>query len=124
MYVLFVDCKKVEYTINTQNESYTHEHLRTIRETVGDLISAKYDDIIVTGVKEGSVLVTFMIKGRFIPKLRSLYTQRNRSTTCATMFQRLKYEVMKVTIQDQVIYEKVTTIKIYFNQYCVGKTND
>ena len=60
------------------------------------LTNANYDDIIICEIRRGSVIVSFMIKNRLIPKLEE--KQHNIAV-------RLEQDVMKVKIQDNIIYE-------------------
>ena len=41
-------------------------------------MSANYDDVIVCGVKEGCVVVTFMIRNYLIPGLKALYKSEEK----------------------------------------------
>lgn len=78
------------------------EKLRSILEV---FTKGQYDDIIVAGVKTGCVIVTLMIRNCLIPKLRKLYTSEKESMTCQWMLKLpLKYKLMKVMIQDDLIY--------------------
>ena len=64
---------------------------------------AKYDEIMICGIKKGSVFVSFMIKDYLIPKLQSSILQENQKeiSDCLT----LKHKVIKVVIQDDIIYK-------------------
>ena len=57
---------------------------------------ANYDEIIICEIRKGSVIVSFMIKNRLIPKL-----QENQHKIADS----LKHDVMKVKIKDTIIYE-------------------
>ncbi|XP_065944337.1 probable DNA double-strand break repair Rad50 ATPase [Magallana gigas] len=98
------DHTKVIYVINCPDLSkYSRTDLEKLREMVATLLSAEFDDIIVSGIKNGCVIVTFMIRNCLISKLRALYTPENRSMTCQRMFP-LKFKVLKVIVQDETIY--------------------
>ena len=58
--------------------------------------NANYDEIIICEIRRGSIIVSFMIKNRLIPKL-----QENQHKIADS----LKHDVMKVKIQDNIIYE-------------------
>lgn len=64
---------------------------------------AKYDEIMICGIKNGSVIVSFMIKDHLIPKLQSTILQKNKKelSDCLT----LKHKVIKVVIRDDIIYK-------------------
>lgn len=58
--------------------------------------NANYDEIIICEIRRGSVIVSFIIKNRLIPKL-----QENQHKIANS----LKHDVMKVKIKDTIIYE-------------------
>nr|XP_034326955.1 uncharacterized protein LOC105349046 isoform X4 [Crassostrea gigas] len=97
---------KVKYIINCPGVSkYPRSELEKLREMLANLIHANYDDILVSGVKTGCVIVTMMIRNCLIPKLRALYTSEKLTLTCHWMLKlSLKHKIMKVMIQDEVIY--------------------
>ena len=68
------------------------------------LTGAKYSDIIVNEVKRGSVHVTIMIRNYLVPKLQSLYMPENLTKTCQRMSQDLRHQIIKVVIQEVVVY--------------------
>lgn len=79
--------------------------LGKLRNILEVFTKGQYDDIIVAGVKNGCVIVTLMIRNCLIPKLRKLYTSEKRSMTCQWMLKfPLKYKILKVMIQDDLIY--------------------
>lgn len=102
----FPDHTRVVYLINCPNMSlYERSELETLRIMLSTLIHANYDDIIVSGVKNGCVVVTFMIRNCLIPSLRTLYLPSKRSMTCQWMLKLpLHYKTVKVMIEDDVIY--------------------
>lgn len=104
--ILKSDHTKVIYIINCPNvDEYKWQELDKLRNILESFTGAQYDDIIVAGVKSGCVIVTFMIRNCLIPKLRRLYTSERESMTCQWMLKLpLKYKIMKVMIQDDVIY--------------------
>lgn len=97
---------EVKYIINCPGVSeYRRSELEKLRLMLATLIHANYDDILVSGVKTGCVIVTMMIRNCLIPKLRALYTSEKLTLTCHWMLKlSLKHKIMKVMIQDEVIY--------------------
>lgn len=96
---------KVIYVIKCPDISkYSRTELEKLQEIVSTLLNAQFADVIVSGMKNGCVIVTFMIRNCLISKLRALYTPENRSMTCQRMFP-LKFKVLKVIIQDEIIYQ-------------------
>nr|XP_022302696.1 uncharacterized protein LOC111110477 isoform X3 [Crassostrea virginica] len=90
-------CTRVEYTIHCPDQSsYTQADLQKLRETVAMWTNANYDEIIICEIRRGSVIVSFMIKNRLIPKL-----QENQHKIADS----LKHSVMKVKITDTIIDE-------------------
>lgn len=104
--ILESDHTKVFYIINCPNISeYNLSELEKLRTILEVFTEGQYDDIIFAGVKSGCVIVTLMIRNCLIPKLRKLYTSERGSMTCQWMLKLpLKYKIMKVMIQDHVIY--------------------
>lgn len=64
------------------------------------LLRAKYDDVIVSGVKNGSVIVTFMIRNYLVPCLKELL-KSEESIICQKM---KEMKIFKVVIQDDIVY--------------------
>lgn len=97
---------EVKYIINCPGVSeYRRSELEKLRLMLATLIHANYDDILVSGVKTGCVIVTMMIRNCLIPTLRALYTPEKLTLICHWMLKlSLKYEIIKVMIQDEVIY--------------------
>lgn len=84
---------------------YTRTELEKLRVMLATLLHAHYDDILVSGVKNGCVIVTFMLRNCLVPTLKTLYMSEKISMTCQWMLKlSLKYKVMKVMIKDEVIY--------------------
>lgn len=102
----FSDHTKVIYVINCPDMSkYSRTELEKLRVMLATLLNAQFDDVIVSGIKNGCVIVTFMIRNCLISKLRALYTPEKRSMTCQWMLKLpLKYKVLKVIVQDETIY--------------------
>lgn len=72
---------------------------------LASILQANYDDILVCGVKEGCVIVTFMIRNCLIPKLKAIYLSEKQNMTCQWMLKLpLKFKIMKIIIQDDVLY--------------------
>ena len=71
------------------------------------LLNAQYDDVLVCGVKEGCVIVTFMIRNCLLPSLKAFYESEKRNTTCQW---ELKFKIMKVMIEDRVVYMSGTIL--------------
>lgn len=66
---------EVKYIINCPGVSeYRRSELEKLRLMLATLIHANYDDILVSGVKTGCVIVTMMIRNCLIPTLKALYT--------------------------------------------------
>lgn len=97
------DHTKVKYFVSVPNVSlYSESDLEELQKTIAILLPANYDDIIVCGVKNGCVIVTFMIRKYLIPRLRALYESKERN-----LFQKMsKHNVFKVMIRDEVLYKK------------------
>lgn len=97
---------KVKYFINCPGISdYPRSELENLRKMLATLIHANYDDIVVSGVKTGCVIVTMMIRNCLIPSLKALYTSEKLTLTCHWMLKlSLKYKIMKVVIKEDVLY--------------------
>ncbi|XP_052702119.1 uncharacterized protein LOC128178800 isoform X2 [Crassostrea angulata] len=105
--ILKSDHTKAKYVINCPDISeYDLPELEKLRLMLATLIHANHDDILVSGVKNGCVIVTMMIRNCLIPTLKALYTSEKRiNMTCQWMLKlSLKYKIIKVMIQDEVIY--------------------
>ena len=92
---------------------YTNEEVKTIRNVLKSVTNAKDEDIILSGVKKGSVIVIFMIRSDFIPKLRQLFISE-----CHKMLQPLKHKILEVVVADDVIY---TSGKLFTFFYVINK---
>lgn len=97
---------KVKYIINCPGVSeYRRSELEKLRLMLATLIHASYDDILVSGVKTGCVIVTMMIRKCLIPTLKALYTSEKLTLTSHWMLKMsLKHKIIKVMIQDEIIY--------------------
>lgn len=97
------DHTKVKYFVSVPNVSlYSESDLEELQKTIAIFLPANYDDIIVCGVKNGCVIVTFMIRKYLIPRLRALYESKEKN-----MFQEMsKHKVFRVMIRDEVLYKK------------------
>lgn len=97
----FPDHTKVQYFIEVPDVKYfDKKDLERLRQTIGILLFARYDDVIVCGIEKGSVIVSFMIRNYLIPCLRALYKSEVKG-----FFQKMfKQEIFKVMIQDDVVY--------------------
>lgn len=102
---LFSDHTGVKYFINVPNVgSYQKSNLEDLRETLVILLAANYDDIIVSGVENGCVIVTFMMRNYLIPFLKALFKSEER-----IIFQKiLEMKIFKVIIQDDIVYIRGT----------------
>lgn len=100
------DHTEVKYIVNCPKVSdFPRTELEKLRMMLATLIHANYDDIIVSGVKNGCVIISFMIRKSLIPKLRAFYSSENaRIHVCLWMRITLKYNIMKVMIQNEPIY--------------------
>lgn len=99
----FSDHTKVQYFVNVPNVSlYSESDLEELLSAIATILSANYDDIIVSGVRNGCVIVTFMIRKYLIPHLRALYESKERN-----LFQKMsKHKVFKVMIREEILYKK------------------
>ncbi|XP_078320637.1 uncharacterized protein LOC111111582 isoform X2 [Crassostrea virginica] len=99
--ILDKDHTKVQYSINVPNvSSYPKPSLEDLRASIVMLLRAKYDDVIVSGVKNGSVIVTFMIRNYLVPCLKELL-KSEESIICQKM---KEMKIFKVVIQDDIVY--------------------
>nr|XP_022296697.1 uncharacterized protein LOC111106341 isoform X1 [Crassostrea virginica] len=94
----------VEYTIHCPDQNFTEEDVTRLRETVCSLTKAKYNDIFLQKVKQGSIIVTFMIRKDLIPALRSHYQPETTHKTTKHMSKVLKRKIIKVAIDDDIVY--------------------
>lgn len=117
---LFSDHTKVIYVINCPDISrYSRTELEKLRVMVATLLNAQFDDVIVSGVKNGCVIVTFMIRHYLISKLKALYTPEKRSMTCQRMLKLpLKFKVLKVIVQDETIYPSGVYLYVFLVSFC------
>ncbi|XP_078320386.1 uncharacterized protein LOC111116379 [Crassostrea virginica] len=101
--ILDKDHTEVKYFINVPNvASYQTSNLEDLRETLVILLFASYDDVIVSGVENGCVIVTFMMRNYLIPCLKALFKSEER-----IIFQKiLEMKIFKVIIQDDIVYIK------------------
>ena len=92
------DHTKVCYFINVPNlASFKKSDLEDLRTTIILLLNANYDEVIVSGVQEGSVIVIFMIKNCLISLLIGLFKSEKI---------KLNQNIFKVMIQDDVVFSK------------------
>lgn len=92
---------KVQYFINVPNVSaYQKSDLENLRKILVILLSANYNDVIVCGVKNGCVIVIFMIRSNLISCLMALFKSDEN------IFRMLKQNIFKVMIQDDVVFSK------------------
>lgn len=117
---LFSDHTKVIYVINCPDiSSYSRTELEKLQVIVATLLKAQFDDVIVSGVKNGCVIVTFMIRNYLISKLRAFYTPEKRSMTCQMMLKLpLKFKVLKVIVQDETIYPSGMYLYVSLVSFC------
>lgn len=66
-------------------------------------MGAEFKDILVDGIREGSIIVSLLISNCLITTLKSLYNPENLSKTCLKMAKYFNYEIIKVVIQEDVI---------------------
>ena len=76
------------------------------------LLRANFDDVIVSGVKNGSVIVTFMIRNYLVPCLKALLESEER-IICQRM---LEMKIFKVVIQDDIVYIRGICTLIKFSR--------
>lgn len=100
MIYLLLGYTKVQFRMHCPESSiYTNEEVETIRNVLKTVTNAKDKDIILSGVKKGSIIAIFRIRSDFIPKLRQLFMSE-----CHKMLQPLKHKILEVLIEDEVIY--------------------
>ena len=110
---IFSDHTKVQYSINLPNvSSYPKQSLEDLRTSITILLFANYDDVIVSGVKNGSVIVTFMIRNYLVPYLKALLESEER-IICQRM---LEMKIFKVVIQDDIVYIRGICTLIKFSR--------
>ena len=97
---------------------FSRKDLEESRESVKLLTNAQFDDVLVCGVGDGCVIVTFMIRNCLIPTLRAFYMSEKPSMAC---HQKLKHKIIKVIINDEVVYTPGTILK--FLCICLQKCN-
>nr|XP_022334759.1 uncharacterized protein LOC111131489 isoform X3 [Crassostrea virginica] len=104
--ILGKDHTNVRYIINCPDLTcYTEEELKKLQVLLSTLLGAQYDDIVVCGLQNGCVIVTFMIRKCLIPKLRELYTSEKENLICQWMFKlSLKYKVVRVMIEEDEVF--------------------
>lgn len=84
---------------------YKRAELEKLRAMLSTLLGAQYDDVLVCGVKEGCVIVTFMIRNCLIPSLKDLYSSEKQNMVCQWMLKlQFKYKIMKVVIEDDEVF--------------------
>nr|XP_022308755.1 uncharacterized protein LOC111114647 isoform X2 [Crassostrea virginica] len=100
--ILETDHTKVQYFVNFPNvSSYSNSHVEAVQDTIATLLFANYDDVIVCGIKNGCVIVIFMIRNYLIPHLRVLFGSKEK-----ILFQKmLKHRIFKVVVRDDIIYK-------------------
>lgn len=97
-----LDHTKVTYKINCPDMShYPRADLEELRESVALLTNAQFDDVLVCGVRNGCVIVTFMIRNCLIPTLRAFYLSEKQTMA---FHGELKHKIINVTIKDDVLY--------------------
>lgn len=93
----------MKYKIFCPHEEITREDIERLRNMVSCFTKAKYDDVLVSGIHKGCVLVTFSIRNYLIPRIKALYQSKNMETTRQLMSQLFDYNIMKVMISDAVL---------------------
>lgn len=83
--------------------SYSKRELNKLKAMLVKITHAQFDDILVSGVKSGCVIVTFKIRNCLIPTLRALYTPHKMAYQWMLKLP-LKHKILKVMIEDEVIY--------------------
>lgn len=118
----FTDHKKVQYVIDCPNiSSYRRSELERLRDMLSTLIQAQFDDVIVAGIEEGCVIVTFMIRKCLIQNLRSFYSDKTSTKYMAYRWMMklpLRYKVVKVIIEEEIVYTgEVLCLFLFENIY-------
>lgn len=83
--------------------SYSKRELNKLKAMLVKITHAQFDDILVSGVKSGCVIVTFKIRNCLIPTLRALYTPHKMAYQWMLKLP-LKHKILKVMIEDELIY--------------------
>lgn len=115
------DHTMVQYFVNVPNVSvYSNSEIEDIQDTIATLLLANFDDVIVSGVRSGCVIITFMIRNYLIPHLRALYTSKEK-----ILFQKMReHKIFKVMIQNDVLYkEGIFSRSISTNEVLIIKKN-
>lgn len=103
---------KVQFRFHCPETSdYTNQDLEALRQVLKNFTNAEDEDILLFGVKSGSVIVIFMIRTDVIPQIRKLFMSE-----LYQMLQSLKHKIIEVVMEDEVIYSGVYNL-IYFLLY-------
>ncbi|XP_056021845.1 uncharacterized protein LOC125649228 isoform X2 [Ostrea edulis] len=101
--------QKVEYHIQCENiNAYNKGDLDILHKSLAKVLGVKPDDMLLVGIRKGSIILTFMIRSAFIPNLRTILLDRKslkNITYRVMLFRRLTHRVFKVTINGEVVYE-------------------
>ncbi|XP_061173459.1 uncharacterized protein LOC133182628 [Saccostrea echinata] len=98
--VFHIDCKNIA--------SYNRGDLDTLQKDLATFLRAEPDDVILVGIQEGSIILTFMIRDKLIPTLRSIFCERNSwkyITYRMLILRHLTFRVFKVFITNEIVYE-------------------
>jgi hypothetical protein len=111
VYLYFAGFEKVEFHVRcTDINDYNKGELDTLHKSLATVLGTGVnpDDVILVGLREGSIILTFMIRSAFIPNLRTMLSDRRslkNITHRVMLFRRLTHKVFKVTINGDVFYE-------------------
>lgn len=101
---VFLDYTRVTYHVKFPNPStFTYKDEKKLIQTLVWLTGAEFKDILVDGIREGSIIVSLLISDCRITTLKLLYNPENLSKTCLKMAKYFNYEIIKVVIQEDVI---------------------
>jgi hypothetical protein len=105
----FSGVDQVEFHIECADiGAYNKGDLDSLRKSLAKILGAQPDDMILAGIRKGSIILTFMIRSTFIPNLRTIFSDRHslKNITYRVMiFRRLMHRVFKVTINGKILYE-------------------
>lgn len=97
---LLVGYNKAQFIIHCpESSTYKNEQVEHLKTVLKHLTNAKDEDILLSGVRKGSIIVIFLIKSDIIPQIRHLFISE-----CHKILQRLNLNITKVLIDDEVIY--------------------
>ncbi|XP_062609897.1 uncharacterized protein LOC134271704 [Saccostrea cucullata] len=101
--------EKVVFRIHCKNiASYNKGELDTLRKGLATFLRAEPDDVILVGIQQGSIILTFMVRDKLIPSLRSIFSERNSwkyITYRMLILRHLTFRVFEIFIRDEIVYK-------------------